>query len=1485
MNDLNEEKNNKDNFDERNFDPTKEAFFSDLGNMEEEIASEAYELVAHALSLLESQYYDDSIEILRQAIGLYEQINRKAEIEALLRKISDIYVLKENVFKESEIEADNGFVNLGEISPIEPSSEDLAFQAEDIILEAKNLVEKEKFESALDRYDEALNIFKSIDNQSEIKVINKLIEECYNKKAEFLRTKRKTEIVAQKTLSEDELKAQRLRAFEEAKIREDQLSEQAFDLVGRATDYAKIHQYDDALRLYEEGARLFQDINWDNEHKKILTAIEQIKIERDNYLKKVASVQKEAKIQEDIEVEKEEEFLEKVKKEEEIKLQAEAKKIREMAERRKEEEEFKKQISDMVNNAEKMAREYGLQLKKEIREGILTSVCVYPEIIKIYENIRSMVIERGWNDEAVIYTRQINHYSDLFEKDKKLREIEAQKAQKEKKYEDLLKISSYKPVSKISIVKKESEEKNNEIEYKKQIEDLINSAERMARDYDIAFKQAIKKGNLDIESKYPLIIEFYIQARNLATDKGWSEDVAIYSSQIKKYNTLLEKENRVREIEARKYKEMKEFEKTFKIKESSGIDIGKLKSIEIRKKEDEAFQKEITQMVDNAEKIAREYEIAMKKAIKEGKIIEKSPYPDIIEIYNSIRDKVYSRGWQDQTAIYTNQIRIYQEKMKNDIKLREIETQKIEKEKEFEELQKVKRSEKIAGLNTEKLKKTEEKLIKDKLDEEFELEIDKMVDKNEKMARDYELAIKRGQFDIECPYDEIVESYKEIRKKVLVRGWQEEAEIYSNQVKLYMEKLEKDKRLRELEAQKVKKQREFEDSLKVSTKLKRDKYKSLKMSEIKESETEELLNRAMNYINEAENNVRSYELSMKKDILIYSSPYDDAISNYEKARKIFKDIGWTNEANRLVNTINFYKEKKNKDNELREVEKQKLEEAKLGAKVPSYIPSEEPFAKERQIIDFEKAKQQKTKESDQILDLINKAERMAQEYESKKKEGILKVNAPYQEIIGIYKSAKKGFEEIGWQEQADQLNNSINYYKEKSEADNRLRNLELEKIKEQEVLIQKQRREAKLAREAEAELLKQKMEAVEIKRKQALEYEAKKSQAFSLMDLAKKELNQNNFENAIKYYKESEKIFAEINWLEGMKMIKDSINVISRKKEKFEQEKRLIKLKEEERKRMELQMKEQIAKAEDLQKLQQEQKRKEFMEIQLQKEKEKEISEQAYKLLEDGTKLMNQKKYDKAYEKYIMGRDLFQKLGWQHEVSRINNDLLFILKKEMKQTEKIKAMQLKKLEEEKEIKTLLKEAEIKSKELEDIRREEKRRKREEFIEQEMENANNIIKDLKYNEAIWKLKKVIKKSGKLGKEKLIKQIKKQIEILENASQVPLITKDVIERDEDMVKFELGYRALDRAQISLSNNQFMKAISEFNEAKFNLKDTRIGIKYLPLINEKINIFKNELGIKITPEEEPKIEAKEEQDITAKIAARRTERKKKIRELLGK
>ena len=153
-------------------------------------------------------------------------------------------------------------------------------------------------------------------------------------------------------------------------------------------------------------------------------------------------------------------------------------------------------------------------------------------------------------------------------------------------------------------------------------------------------------------------------------------------------------------------------------------------------------------------------------------------------------------------------------------------------------------------------------------------------------------------------------------------------------------------------------------------------------------------------------------------------------------------------------------------------------------------------------------------------------------------------------------------------------------------------------------------------------------------------------------------------------------------------------------------------------------------------------------------------------------------------------------------MSRINNDLLVNLKKEQKQEEKIKSYKEEKIKQEMELQALLKEAEDKRREIEESKKEDKKRLRAKLINEDIEKANLKINDLRYNEGIIELKKIIDKLSLEEKPKYEKQINKQIEILENASQVPLITINDIVEGEDLEKFELSYHALDKAQISLS-----------------------------------------------------------------------------------
>ena len=220
-----------------------------------------------------------------------------------------------------------------------------------------------------------------------------------------------------------------------------------------------------------------------------------------------------------------------------------------------------------------------------------------------------------------------------------------------------------------------------------------------------------------------------------------------------------------------------------------------------------------------------------------------------------------------------------------------------------------------------------------------------------------------------------------------------------------------------------------------------------------------LLDSAMNLIDEAEKLVKNYEISIKTEVLLHESPYDKAISNYQEAKKLFQKIDWNEEAGRLINTIKFYKEKKEKDEKLRQLEKKKLEEPVTELVIAKDSTGKTLLAREKKILELEKIKKEKNEGAEKIFNEIHKAERMAQEYELKIKESIFDQDPPYDEILKIYREAKRRFEEIGWIEESMKLINTIKFYKEKYEKDNKLRAIEMAKVrKRDEELIGQQTR-------------------------------------------------------------------------------------------------------------------------------------------------------------------------------------------------------------------------------------------------------------------------------------------------------------------------------------------------------------------------------------------------------------------------------------------
>ena len=1627
-----EEKREEDldqEFDDEELDLTKDAFFADMIEMEEEIATEAYELVEHALNLITSHYYDDGIEILRQAIGLYTQINREAEIKAINEKISEVYVLKEKVFREVETEADKEAEEIEEIEETGMAEDleaevDLIKKADQLIVEAHKLTNNNRFEEALDTYDETEKILEELGKTDEVERLYSLIEDCYNKKADFLRSVKKEELEEELVVSEEleaprseeQLKERRLKQFLETKKHEEEISSRAYEVLDKAVELAKLREYDQALSLYEEGANLFKELNWTYEAKKIRDTIEQLEKEKFRHFQALEKekVQIEQKIE--TELQKEKLIDQQVKEIEKKKKLAQMERIKGIELQKMETEFFKIQIDNMVTEAARMAREYELAMQRAIKKGRLVEECIYPKVIEIYKRVKELLIDKGWNNEATIYDDTINVYIQKFEKDQKVRQIEAEKTIKQKEAEELIKFKKEDVEAEFSEEQLRAREKHRQGEIEIQdirnnIEEMTKRAERVGREYEVA----LRKGKFELKCPYPEIINIYEKAKEMAQERGWDTDVAIFLSQINKFKEKLEKDKRLRQIEAEKAKKQEEVEEMHKVKKEElgvGLDAEKLKLLEeqrrleeekedfdeilntminraekmareydaamkkaIRKgelaenppflkiisiyervrrmlldkrrneeaaaygnqitfynqklendkklreveaqkaqrekaledmhkidrkvesdekrlkvieskKDEEDFEKYISDNVNNAEKMVRDYEMAMRKAYRKGEILEKTPYSNAIEIYTQIREKVYARGWRDQAEVFANQIKIYQSKLEKHEKLLEVEAQKVQREKELEDMHKVGKK---VEIDQKKLSTVEKK----REEKEFQKYIINMANKAEKLEREFDSsmkkAVKKGGVIEQTPYSEIIEIYKQIKDNLDERGWIEQSQIYSSQIKIYQEKSEKHEKLLKIEAQKAQREKEFGDLQKVGKK----EIKPAKPEKIKELETEDkeediLLEKAMNLIDEAEKDVKSYELSIKKDVLVYESPYIKAISNYEEARELFKKIGWIDEANKLIKTIKFYKDKKEKDDKLRIIEQKKLEKPEIKLEAVKTETEKEFLERQERLAEFEEKQKEADEIAAKIFSMIQNAERMAQEYELKLKSGVFDYEAPYEKIIGLYREARKRFEEVNWKEESVKLIDTIKFYKEKLEQDKKIRALESEKAKKREEELMLQQNLLEQARLEQEKLIQQRKKSLHLKKERIAQFETYKDKAFRLMDKAKRELRQSNFEKAIEFYKESEKIFIDIKWEEGIKMVRDSVVMISGKKKAYELEQKAIEERKAEKLLTEEKIEAKLAEAQEIRRKQQEEKRREFLKIQRGKEQEREISTEAYGLLEEGTALMARKNFTEAFDKYMEARELFEKIYWQREVSRINNELLFKLKRERKNAEILEEIKVKKVEEEKEITLLKEEAKKERRELERRRKEEKRKRAKEELGRKisikLDKASKLIDGFRYNEGILMMQEELQRLTKLEKHDEIKRIQEQIDNLKDGAEIPLITLDVNSKDVQNKNFKSAYKALDEAYVSIANNLFKKAISELSEAKFKLKELHIGKKFMKEIDKKINEFKSKVSKKPIKEKEELVED-EMEILRRRVAARREERRKKVLNLLGK
>ncbi|MHA1256905.1 MAG: hypothetical protein ACTSPS_15035, partial [Promethearchaeota archaeon] len=310
----------------------------------------------------------------------------------------------------------------------------------------------------------------------------------------------------------------------------------------------------------------------------------------------------------------------------------------------------------------------------------------------MYEDILTMLREEGWTDQLTVYRNQIKIIQGKATKDKKLREIEAKKKEKEEEYLKSMKLSERKKgeYQKIAAAHEKVRKGEEDTLLQQNIDKMVSEAKSLEREYNLA----IKKGDFKKEPPFEKIIEIYQSVKTMLLDVNWKEQAMMYSNQINLIKKEIEKDTKLREIEAKKKEKDEEYLKSMKLSERKRSDHHKIAAAHDRVKkegEDKIFQQKIDKLVSESKSLEREYNLAIKK----GDFQMDPPFEKIINICEDVKNMLLERGWNEQSALYTKQINLIKLKWENDKNLRDIEAGKKERAKEFQESFKVKRDDRL----------------------------------------------------------------------------------------------------------------------------------------------------------------------------------------------------------------------------------------------------------------------------------------------------------------------------------------------------------------------------------------------------------------------------------------------------------------------------------------------------------------------------------------------------------------------------------------------------------------------------------------------------------------------------------------------------------------------------------------------------------------------------------------------------------------------
>ena len=1072
-------------------------------------------------------------------------------------------------------------------------------------IDAAKMFEKDrKFDNAIMNYERAVELLNSIGWNVQIQKIQTLIETLKKGKLEFEAHQVEkplpltSDIEEQKIILENEaeLKKERLIDFVTKKRHEEDIQLKAFNLIDIGNRLEREKRYDQAIDKLNQAVRLLRSIEWDSYIQPITNLIENVKNKQNR--EEISNQLKEKRqrdlrtLQDSIYQKQKDQFIESAKELDKKRSDYEEKRRDDV---RKEEDLFK-----ILDKADEILK------GKNFEEAINIYYKALPILTDLgpsWEPYRSMIQNTISNVEKLKHSQLSKKYEDqkkLEERSREELDFQKQIATQINKERDRLK--------KKEIVIKDREEEIKLFEHRKNV-----AFEFL--DYAIDF---LKKGD------YDNTILNYQNAANIFAEIQWAEEVPIIEDSIRDVEELKRKQNIL------KKKELKD-------------------TIE-RQKKDEEFQKQISKYLQQEREQLKKKKIELMEREKESKYREerrKAGFKLLEESQNNVKEGNFDKAieilqyainffadaqWQNEINLIQNSIVEIENKKKEEDIQNQIKFQaELEREKQEKAFQ-----ERI----TKEMKVQHYKLMKREIvlrEKEKELAY-----RERKKQEAFDLLEMAQDFLFQRKIDDALQIYYNVANMFAQIQWTEEIPIIQEAIHSIEDKKRQDEfnkqKLLQKAIRKEAEDRAFIERIRYQTE--REKTELLKEKEVFEKQKQ------LSAQNLAKQQ-KAFSLIESGDKLFEEESFNNAIANYNKAIDLLKDIGWEERylklLNEIIQTIKIREKEKEKEKQ-KDFEislKRQKEEDLFQKKISEYMLKEQKKLQEKKIViqkreDLVKLMEECKSEAFKIMDDAQ----------------TLLIQGEYEKSIENYHKAELILNQINFPTGAIGEMISKIHEKKREEDLNRFKELELKIRREQEEeLFQKQ-----ILKKIEFEEHKMREKQEKLKKEEELRIiqEQEKEKAFNVLEEAQQQIEQGNYDEAIKLYHKATDIFGVIEWDEEIELIQNSIIAVEDKKREAEIRKQQNLQSSIEKEKQERVFQEKLIR--EMKSQREELKRKEIT----LREREKELAyretrkEEAFNILEKTQNYISLGKLDDAIELYQSVANIFAQIQWTKEIPIIN---------------------------------------------------------------------------------------------------------------------------------------------------------------------------------------------------------------------------------------